>query len=145
MAECKYKPKHFQLYELVPREVHATVPHHILWGCWKWEVLWTADQLWEIYGGPVIINDWWWKGPHQYRGWRPQKPPIGQKWAEWTQHAWWNALDMVFKDVTAERVRHDIIYNEHPEAFQYIRCIEATVPWLHFDCRNVAELLVVVP
>lgn len=140
----KYKPKYFQIYELVPPEEYALVPHHILWMCWNWEVPWTADQLREIYG-PATVNDWYFGGRLKYRGWRPQKPPPGENWAEWTQHAWWNALDMNFKNADPEEIRQDIIANKYPEAFQYIRCIEANVPWLHMDCRNYDGLLVVVP
>lgn len=144
MLTLAYQPKFFTIEELVPPEECAYVPHHVLWMCWRSQVLWTADQLRELYG-PATVNNWNRGGNLKYRGWRPQKPPPGQRWAEWTQHAWWNALDMTFRGATAERVRQDIIANKHPNAFQHIRCIEAKVPWLHFDCRNYDGLLIVTP
>lgn len=138
----EYKPKYFQLCELVPRWQYENVEHYKLWMCWRPEILWTADRLRETYG-PVIINDYSFGGHWQYCGWRPQVPPPGEKWAEWTQHAWWNALDMHFRNVTAEEVRQDIKANKWPVVFQHIRCIEDGVSWLHIDGRNYDGLLVV--
>lgn len=139
-----YKPKYFKLYELVPRVVYENTAHHKIWYCWRPEILWTADQLRDLYG-PATINDWYWGGYLQYRGWRPQAPPPGQKWAEWTQHAWWNALDMNFENASAAEIRADIKANKWPVAFQHIRCIEDDVNWLHIDSRNVKDLLIVTP
>lgn len=144
MIPLSYKPQFFTIDELVPPDPYVYIPHHILWMCWRPEVLWTADRLRELYG-PATVNDWKRGGRLKYRGWRPQEPPPGEKWAEWTQHAWWNALDMTFRDATAEEIRQEIIVNKHPKEFNQIRCIEADVPWLHFDCRNVESLLIVTP
>ena len=139
-----YKPKYFQLWELVPKEHYEFEKHHKLWMCWDDRILWTADSLRELYG-PAVVNNWHNGGPLQYCGWRPQVPPPGQKWAKWSQHCWWNALDLHFKEVTAEEVRRDIKANQFPSAFRHIRCIEDAVSWLHVDCRNYDGLLVVKP
>lgn len=139
-----YQPRHFQLYELVPKFAYENIDHYKLWVCWRPEVLWTADMLRETYG-KMVVNDWFWGGDYQYRGWRPQHPPIGERWSNWTQHAWWNALDCKFQDVTTDQVREDIKANRYPVVFQHIRCIEEGTSWLHFDCRNVQQLLIVKP
>jgi hypothetical protein len=119
--------------------------HHKIWYCWDPRVLWTADQLRKRYG-KVLVNTWKWGGSLQYCGWRPKKPPIGQSWSEWTQHAWFRALDMHFQEVSAEEIRQEIkAHWADWNAFQYIRCIEAGVSWLHIDTRNYDGLLVVKP
>ena len=130
-----YYPLYFKLHELVPQVVYETVPHHKIWYCWDPHVLWTADRLRERYG-KINVNTWFWGGHIHYRGWRPQTPPPEQRWAPWTMHAWFRALDMVFIETSAEEVRGDIVTNKYPVDFQHITCIEADVPWLHFDTRN---------
>ena len=96
-------------------------------------VLWTADQLWELYGPTVVANDWYWGGNNQYRGWRPWNCKVG---ANLSQHKFGRALDQKFKYATAEEVRQKIKKDPWKDEFKHIKSIENNVSWLHFDCRN---------
>ncbi len=143
-----YKTKHFKLYELLPKDFYEKYKHREdrLWFMFDARMLWTADQLWELYGPTVIANDWYWKGNNQYRGWRPWDCEIG---AEFSQHKFGRALDQKFKHATAEEVRLDIKANPWRHEFRYITALEDNVKWLHFDCRNWSKskygLLIINP
>ena len=131
-----YKPEHFELYELVPRDIYerySTIGKlHILWGILDPRVLWTNDRLRERYGR-MVMNDWWWGGKNQYRGWRPPNCEIG---SILSQHRFARGSDLIPTETTAERIRDDILADPFDEDFQYITCIEMDVGWLHFDTRN---------
>ena len=133
-----YKPKYFQLYELLPEAYWLKrTDLHRLWWLFDERVLWTLDRLRELYG-KCWVNNWYWGGTNEFGGWRPTDCNVG---AEWSQHKFGRAADPKFESVTAQQIRDDIM-----EAFKnrdwwrgpyrYITCIEHDVPWLHFDCRN---------
>ena len=130
-----YKANHFKLYELLPRWFYERNKHlgDRLWLMFDDRALWTADQLWELYGPTVIANDWYWGGNNRYRGWRPWNCKVG---ADLSQHKFGRALDQKFKYATAEEVRQDIKKDPWKDEFQYIKSIEDNVSWLHFDTRN---------
>ena len=102
-----YKANHFKLYELLPRWFYERNKHlgDKLWLMFDDRVLWTADQLWKLYGPTVVANDWYWGGSNQYRGWRPWNCKVG---ANLSQHKFGRALDQKFKYATAEEVRQKI-------------------------------------
>jgi len=129
-----YIPKHFKTYELVPEDFYAEHKHKrnkILW-IFDDRGLWTIDQLQERYG-TAHMNNWYWGGRHQYRGYRPPSCKIG---ADWSQHRYGRGFDLKFEDVKAEDVRQDILNNSHDPIFEHITCIEMKVSWLHIDFRN---------
>jgi len=130
-----YKSEHFELYELLPEYFYGVHKHKgdTLWLMFDDRVLWTADQLWKLYGPTVIANDWYWGGKNRYRGWRPWNCEIG---ADLSQHKFGRALDQKFKYVTAKEVRQDIKNDPWKDEFKYITCIEDNTNWLHFDVRN---------
>jgi len=127
-----YKPSYFQIYELVPAETFASVPKHILWNLFDNRILITADWLRKRYG-KAIANTWYWKGEHQYRGWRPGNCKIG---AEYSQHKFGRALDLVFTEISAYDIRQNIFADPFHPDFEFITCLETNIDWLHFDCRN---------
>lgn len=135
-----YIPEYFKLYELIPRATYKLLKNRpwIIWQLFDSRVLYTADELRKRYGR-MTCNTWYWKGKHQYRGWRPARCKVG---ATYSQHRFGRALDLVPGEVTAEEIRQDII---NLETFGLITCIEAKVWWLHFDVRNYKGLLIVRP
>jgi len=137
-----YKPKHFELFELVPKYEYQHVPYAYLWGLWDDRVLWTQEQL-RLRYGKMVCNTWKWNGIHQFRGYRPARCKEG---AKYSQHRFFGAIDSIPMEVTAEEIRQDIIKGKGTdEIFQYVTCIEADVGWLHFDCRNYEGLLIIYP
>lgn len=131
-----YIPKHFDLFEWLPESFYLdNIAHYgdMLWVMFDDRLLWTYDQLRKRYG-TITLNDWYWGGTNQYRGWRPFDCPIG---ARLSQHKWGRAGDGVFLQ-PAEETRQDIMKNQNDDEFQYIVVIEDSVDWLHIDCRNSA-------
>jgi len=132
-----YKPKYFELHELLPRGIYNKyVKTHetALWGLFDERILRTVDQLREIYGR-MTANTWKWGGSHQYRGYRPGNCKIG---AFFSQHKYGRGIDLIPSKYKSQDIRDDIKQNFHAEAFRYITCIEEFegMPWLHIDCRN---------
>lgn len=134
-------PKHFNLYEWLPKGFYyANISKYgnRLWLMFDDRILWTYDRLRERYGR-IIMNDWYWNGNNQYRGWRPFNCPIG---AKLSQHKFGRAGDSIFTQ-PAEEIRQDILGNEFDNDFQYITVIEKDVEWLHIDCRNEGGIKVI--
>ena len=130
-----YIPKHFNLYELVPKRDYEMKTPWLLWALLDDRILITADQLRDRYGR-ANINTWYWlQEGAQYRGWRPLDSHVG---AQFSQHKFGRALDIVFAGVTAEEVRADIKKNK--DLFPLINSIEEGVDWLHVDCRNCERI-----
>lgn len=130
-----YRTDHFKLYELLPKDFYEAHKHEEdrLWFMFDARMLWTADQLWNLYGPTVVANDYRWGGGNQYRGWRPWDCEIG---SDLSQHKFGRALDQKFKHATAEEVRRAIKADPWKDEFRYITCIEDGMSWLHFDTRN---------
>jgi len=134
-----YKCKHFEIYELVDPVTFDK------WGEQAWmffrpEALLSLDKIREFYNKPVTINNWKWGGSFRYRGLRPNYVTTG---AVWGQHRFGNAFDLDVKGLSAEQVRQDIIKNKDT-VFTEITCLEANVNWVHFDCRNVSNRIMLV-
>jgi hypothetical protein len=128
-----YIPKYFKIQELVPPKVYEALGVYA-WGLIDNRVLFTIDQLRRRYG-PVIINTWHQGGDRKCSGLRTLECNIG---AEFSQHKFGRAVDCLFRDVDAERVRQDILKN--PNDFKEITSIELGTSWLHFDVRNCKRI-----
>lgn len=133
-----YVPQYFGSQELVSPACHARlVARGMLgrvWTLFDWRILWAADQLRELYG-PLVCNDWQWRGEagHKQRGFRLPSTDIG---AEFSQHRFGRALDLVPVQVTAAEIREDMRTHPDREAYRHITGVEDDVSWLHIDCRN---------
>jgi hypothetical protein len=129
-----YKPKHFELFELIPPELYYKLKKEcrlrIAWYMLDDRMLRTADSLRNMFGS-MVANDWWWGGKHQERGLRVFDTTTG---AEHSQHKFGRALDSKFTKVAVEEVREFIL--QRPRLFPFITCIEKDVSWLHYDVRN---------
>lgn len=130
-----YKPEHFQLEELVPKDlwlIHSRKRINKLFLLFDDRILRTADML-RVRFGPLYCNTWKNAGNFNYRGFRPFNSTVG---STLSQHKFGRALDLVPVKVTAEEIRQDIIANPTREIYKHIRAIEEDVSWLHIDCRN---------
>ncbi len=133
-----YTPKYFKAYEVVPREVYEEWGERSLMFMDD-RILRNADALRERYGS-ITINDWYWGGNNQWRGLRTEDSPYG---TQYSQHRFGRAIDHIFKDVTAEEVRQDIL--KSPELFPLIMSMELGTSWLHVDCRNTQRIQTYTP
>lgn len=126
-----YIPKYFKLYEWFPEDFYLKYyPEYgnKLWLMLDSRILKTYDQLRDRFG-KVIMNNWFWNGTNQYRGWRPFDCPIG---AQLSQHKWGRAGDGIFVETPIRKVRSAVLKGE----YKYVTAVEKDVPWLHIDCRN---------
>lgn len=134
-----YKPKKFELYELLPRKFYHDYKYRgdSLWYLFDDRLLKTLDELREKFG-KTFINTWKWGGKREYSGWRPSDCEVG---ALFSQHKFGRACDCIFQDHRAQDVRAWIIDNKNERIFKYITGMEMEIPWLHIDVRNYNGLL----
>ena len=133
-----YKCTHFSIEELVPKQVFADRGEKA-WQLLDDRMLMTIDMLRDKYGS-ITINDWKWKDQNfsQWRGLRTADSPY---YSKYSQHSFGRAADCIFKTVTAEQVRQDILANPDDPAFRFINSFEENTSWLHFDVRNCNRIM----
>jgi len=133
-----YRPKYFQLYELMPEDMYKQLINQG-WSVPKiWQVffdvriLLSADRLRSKYG-KMSANTWYWGGQHNYRGVRQPDCKIG---AKYSQHKYGRALDLVPLETPLETIWADMDQAPMAYQFEFITTCERNVSWLHVDCRN---------
>ena len=131
-TDSLYKCKHFSIEELVPKPLFDTLHEDVLWGMFDPELLKAADWLRERYG-QATINNWKWGGVFSQSGIRTKDSSF---YSEGSMHSVGKALDIKFKNISAEAIRADLkAMNERGEMIPYIRRIEDSVSWLHADVK----------
>lgn len=132
-----YRPNHFALHELVSQETLENNQEDILWLVFDEELLKAADWLRERYG-PCTVNNWHWGGDFSQSGLRTKE---SRHYSPTSQHSKGCALDMKFRDWTAEDIRTDLAAYELSggEIPKGIRRIERGVSWLHIDCKETGQ------
>lgn len=127
-------PDNLELYEVLPKVLYDkySTRGDLLWMMFDSRLLRTYDMMRKIYG-PTYLNNWYWGGPRQERGFRLFDTKTG---AAFSQHKFGRALDMTFRDYDADEVRNDILNSPYSITFQYIACVEMDVSWLHIDVGN---------
>ena len=134
-----YIPEHFEPHELVPPDVYDALNGNPtkIFRLFDDRLLKTSDRLRDRYG-PMTINNYHWGGDRTESGLRHPGTATG---ASWSDHKYGRAIDTIFKNITAEEVRQEIIADPmHPD-FQHITVLEMTlkgkpISWLHFAIRN---------
>lgn len=125
-----YKPQYFQLYELVPKKEYEERGERA-WQLLDPRLLIIIDRL-RFNFGKMIANDWYWGGKNQYRVWRPDELEFS---AEYSQHKYGRAADLIPIKNNAEDIRQYIINKPLMSGFQDLTALELNVSWLHVDCR----------
>ena len=127
------KSKSFIIQELVPEHIY------IKRGEKAWELI--DDRLIKMIDvlkakfpkGTMTINNWKWGGDRMWSGLRT---PESKYYSETSQHSFGRAIDCIFSEYSAQKVRTYIIDN--PGLFPYITGIEDYngMSWVHIDVRN---------
>jgi hypothetical protein len=127
-----YVPKHFQLYELVPQEEYWKYikKGDMFWWMFDRDLLVILDNLRNMFG-KMVINDWYWGGENQYRGWRPMDIFLG---SALSQHKFGRAVDVTTLETSVNTIREYIRNNQ--KRFPTLSAVEDDVSWLHIDTRN---------
>jgi hypothetical protein len=125
--------KHFQLYELVSKEVYDSMGDKA-WDLFKPNALIMLDNFREFIGAPCSVNNWYGSdGSYEVRqlsGFRPQSCPIG---AKFSQHKLGNAFDVHVSGMTAGEARKRILADQNNSLLLNIMRLEDKVAWVHMD------------
>lgn len=127
-----YRPKHFELYELLPKYFYNKYKdmEHELWLMFDKSFLQTLEQLRGEHG-IIVLNDWYWGKENQYCGWRPWNCSIGVKFS---QHKFGRAGDPLFKERSLPYVMEQI--RKYPSRYPTITYVKRSTTRMHFDCGN---------
>lgn len=132
-----YSPIYFQVHELVHPNIYKKFGDLSLMFL-DANMLWTIDQL-RIRYGSATINNYFWKGSRIDSGLRDITSTTG---SPYSLHRFGKAFDLIFKNITAEEIRQDIIKNPNDEIFKHIKRVEwkkrgVPISWLHIDSANI--------
>ena len=132
------KAKHFAIHELIPPKAYSRFGNRG-WMLLDPSLIELVDALRGRYGS-ATINNYKWKGLEGSRQWSGLRTSDSPWYSQYSQHSFGRAADIIFRDMTAEEVRQDIIAN--PDEFLKISpsiTLELDVDWTHVDVRNGAE------
>lgn len=135
-----YRCEHFEIHELVPPTIFDARGERA-WQLLDDRLLVTLDRLRNRYG-PMKINDWYWGGNRQWSGLRIPASPY---YSATSQHTYGRAADCLFKEVTVDEVRQDILDFPTAPDFALIGSVELGTPWLHLDVRNCDRIMTYRP
>ena len=137
--ERRYKPKYFELYELLPPMLYKAEYYDSEearergFALFDEKLLITIDIIrGEIVKAPLICNTWYMDGNRKYSGFRDINCTVG---SENSQHKLGKAVDLICYKYTAEQMRQMIKEKEH--LLPYPIRIEDSVEWLHLDTKDM--------
>ena len=138
--------KNFLIQELVPEIIWKRYGENSRWFISK-EMVEIIQKIRNRYGKSITVNNWYFDGRLQYRGYRPPMTEIGSMYS---QHKLGQALDFNVEDYEPGEVYADII--THQDLFlgigvTTIEDLEYTPTWTHIDRRNtkLGRLLIIKP
>lgn len=131
--------KHFALYELVPKTVYTTR------GVKAWELfdprlLETMDRIRELFGRPITINNWYWEGQYENRGYRPYKWYVNRNnLKSQSQHIAGRAFDFDVKGMKASDARKCVKIMKADGELPHLTGFEEYegMNWVHIDVRAI--------
>ena len=135
-----YKCTYFDIRDLVDKLTFEQFGESS-WMFLQPDALMSLDNIRTYFGKPVVVNNWASGGQSQNRGLRPRHSAVG---ADFSQHRFGGAFDIDVQDVPAEEVRQTIIKLKDSSLFYLITCLEINIPYVHFDCRNVQNRILLV-
>ena len=136
-----YKPKWFELHELLPPEVYTydmmvseDARERAFATFFDRKLLETIDVIRDIIGLPLICNTWFIDGNRKNCGFRTQQCSVG---VAQSQHKLGKAVDLVCAKMSAEDMRQKIEANK--DKLPYPIRIEAGCEWLHCDTKEITS------
>lgn len=139
--ERTYKPKYFELYELMPPELYTydmmiseEARERAFANYFDPKLLETIDVVRDIIGLPLICNTWFQDGNRSNCGLRTAQCSVG---AAQSQHKLGKAVDLICHKMSAEDMRQKIKANE--DKLPYPIRIENGVNWLHLDTKDFSK------
>lgn len=138
--------KNFYFHELVPIEIYNRYGDNSRWFI-RPEIISLAEFYRSYFDAPVTINNWYWGGDWQWRGYRTPQCSVGSKYS---QHRLGCAIDMNIKGITPDEIRNEIMANQDifmNEGLTTLEHKDYAPTWVHSDIRNTGlkEILIVKP
>ena len=127
--------KYFKAYELVDRKTYEKMGEDAL-SLFNPTALIMLDDFREFIEAPVTVNNWYFGGRHEWRGWRTKAKCI-ELGAPGSEHGKGNAFDLNVKDFTANEVRQIVRINQADPLLRLIMRMEDKVGWIHMDRKPV--------
>ena len=134
-----YKPKFFRIEELVDEATFDRFGFRA-WMFFNPVFLRSLDRARHHFDSPITVNDWANGGQFSQRGLRVNTT-VG---AHYSQHKFGNAGDYDVEGYPAEEVRQEILKKKDHHDFELITCLEADVAWVHQDCRNIRQRILLI-
>lgn len=128
-----YRCKHFIIQELVPHSVYNQ------WGDKAWwfidqELCQTIDEIRELFGVSIKINDWHWGGVFDQSGYRNQE---SKYYTEFSAHSFGKAADLKIHKTDSLFAIEQIRNWKAEGKLKYLTRIElGTDGWVHVDVFN---------
>lgn len=137
---------HFYLHEFVPIHIYHRYGRNSRWFI-RPEVIELAEFYRTWFDSPVTVNNWYWGGTLQERGFRTPDTSTG---AKYSQHKLGAAFDCSIRGVTADEVREEIL--KHSACFMQaglttLEHAHYAPTWVHSDIRSTGldHILIVKP
>lgn len=129
--------KYFQVYELVDRLTYEQRGDEAI-SVFNPELLIQLDNLREYFGVSITVNNWYFGGEFEWRGWRtPEKAK--ELGAPNSQHRIGNAIDGDIRGVSADDARVRILADKNNPLLCRIQRLETGTSWVHFDLMWVSD------
>ena len=138
--------EYFEIYELVSREVYNTHGENA-WFLFRTETLMCLLMMRVGIDKPFTINDWYWEGFYDERGYRENTSDIVKDKTDNNKlylsgHVLGCAIDFTVKDMSADLVREWI--EENQDMFPCKIRLEdkkdgEPITWVHFDTKHYEQ------
>lgn len=124
----------FDPYEIVSERIYR------IYGQYSWhfidpQIKNALFKLRKRYDCPMFVNDWYWGGGNDSRGYRD---PYDRDGALLSQHKLGKAFDISARDFSAEEIFEDIKNNQelmYSFGIRRMENVEFTPTWIHIDCK----------
>ena len=130
-----YKPEHFGIKELVPKDFYdkykSRGDNFLFQVVFDERLLRLIDIVRKEFGS-MTICDWSWGGASNYRVFRPPDSTVG---ATLSQHRFGRAVDMIPKNISPDDMRTEIIADQNSSDWKVIGGLEMGITWFHVDVR----------
>ena len=126
--------KNFVIQEFVDSQTYNKFKNRSIWFIDN-RIFNIVQYLRDTFGS-ITINDWTFGNHNEWRGLRTIDSVYYNKYS---QHSFGRAVDMIFKEVSADTVRNYILENEDKFREMGVGGLEKNVSWVHLDLRNVLD------
>lgn len=131
-----YKCEHFEIHELVPKELYELLHEDVLWKLFDVELLQGLDYVKSKFqNGMMLVNNYKWTGKYSESGIRTKQ---SKHYSHGSMHSVGKAVDFRFTEYSAKEVynflKDDKLITKY---FTRMENIEDAPTWIHLDRKPV--------